>query len=68
MRIKYFHETDTAIIQLSGLEVAETREINQNIYIDLGKSGNLVAMTIEHASEQAGLPSLYYDEIKTPAN
>ena len=63
MRIKYFPDTDTALMEFSGLKVAETKEINENIYIDLDASGNLVAMTIEHARQQASLPSLSYEQI-----
>lgn len=63
MRIKYFPDTDTALMEFSELRVAETREINENIYIDLDALGNLVAMTIEHARQQASLPSLSYEQI-----
>jgi uncharacterized protein YuzE len=63
MRIKYFPDTDTALMEFSGLEVAETKEINENIYVDLDASGNLVAMTIEHARKQASLLSLSYEQI-----
>ena len=47
MKIKYFSDTDTALVEFSARKVAETKEINENIYIDLDTSGNLVAMTIE---------------------
>ena len=65
MRIKYFPDTDTALMEFSALKlkVAETKEINENIYVDLDASGNLVAMTIEHARQQASLPSLSYEQI-----
>jgi uncharacterized protein YuzE len=63
MRIKYFPNTDTALMEFPGLKVAETKEINENIYIDLDVSGNLVSMTIEHARQQANLPSLSYEQI-----
>jgi uncharacterized protein YuzE len=63
MRIKYFPDTDTALMEFSGLKVAETKEINENIYVDLDASGNLVAMTIEHARQQASLPFLSYEQI-----
>jgi uncharacterized protein YuzE len=68
MRIKYFSDTDTALMEFSELKVAETKEINENIYVDLDASGNLVAMTIEHARQQAGLPSLSFEQIdeRTP--
>ncbi len=64
MKIKYFSDTDTALVEFSGQKVAETKEINENIYIDLDASGNLVAMTIEHARKQASLPSLSYEQIE----
>jgi len=69
MKIKYFSDTNTALVEFSDLEVAKTKEINENIYIDLDASGNLVAMTIEHAREQANLPHLSYEQIeKKPSN
>ena len=64
MNIKYFSDTDTALVEFSGRKVAETKEINENIYIDLDASGNLVAMTIEHARQQASLPSLSFEQIE----
>ena len=69
MKIKYFSDTDTALVEFSDRKVVETKEINENIYIDLDTSGNLVAMTIEHARKQASLPYLSYDHIeKTSPN
>ena len=64
MKIKYFSDTDTALVEFSDHKVTETKEINENIYIDLDRSGNLVAMTIEHARQQARLPSLSYEQIE----
>jgi len=64
MRIKYFPDTDTALMEFSALEVAETKEINENIYIDLDALGNLVAITIEHARKQASLTALSYEQIE----
>jgi uncharacterized protein YuzE len=64
MKIKYFSDTDTALVEFSGRKAAETKEINENMYIDLDASGNLVAMTIERARKQASLPSLSYEQIE----
>jgi uncharacterized protein YuzE len=64
MKIKYFSDTDTALVEFSEHEVAETKEINENIYIDLDASGNLVAMTIEHAKEKASLSHLSFEQIE----
>ena len=67
MKVKYFHDTDTALVEFSEREVTETKEINENIYIDLDTFGNLVAMTIEHAQQQASLPDLSYEQIEKPS-
>ncbi len=64
MKVKYFSDTDTALVEFSNRKVYETKEINENIYIDLDSAGNLVAMTIEHAKKQANLPSLSYEQIE----
>ena len=64
MKITYFSDTDTALIEFSDHEVAETKEINENIYLDLDASGNLIAMTIEHARQQTSLPSLSYEQVE----
>jgi uncharacterized protein YuzE len=64
MKIKYFSDTDTALVEFSNNAVAETKEINENFYLDIDGSGNLVAMTIEHARQQASLPFLSYEQIE----
>ena len=35
MKINYFEDTDTAFIEFTSGRVAETRELCENIYIDL---------------------------------
>jgi len=49
MKIKYFDDTDTALLELSEHSVFESKEINENIYLDLDRDGSLIGMTIEHA-------------------
>ncbi len=60
MRIRYFAETDTALIEFTDAPVAETREITENLYVDLDSNGKLVSMTIEHASEQANISEIAF--------
>lgn len=60
MKIRYFTDTDTALIEFSNKPVAETREISENLYIDLDKKGRLVSMTIEHAKEQASISEISF--------
>jgi len=60
MKIRYFADTDTALIELSNEPVVETKEISENLYIDLDSKGNLVSMTIEHAKEKANISEVSY--------
>ena len=60
MKIRYFADTDTALIEFSSQPVAETKEISENLYIDLDEKGNLVSMTIEHAKEKANISEVSF--------
>ena len=63
MKIKYFEDTDTALIEFSEQSVHETKEINENIYIDIAANGSLVGMTIEHARTQANIDELLFQQM-----
>lgn len=65
MRVKYFSDTDTALLEFTDNAVSETKEISENIYADLDSQGNLVSMTIEHARKNARLDEFSYQEILT---
>ena len=65
MKIKHFTDTDTALLEFSDHQVAQTKEINENIYIDLDMDGNLVNMTIEHASTQANIAEIAFQQIES---
>ncbi|HMK55161.1 MAG TPA: DUF2283 domain-containing protein [Dissulfurispiraceae bacterium] len=60
MKIRYFADTDTALIEFSNEPITETKEISENLYIDMDVSGNLVSMTIEHAQEKANISEVSY--------
>lgn len=64
MKIRYFSDTDTVLIEFSDAPVVETREITENLYIDLDKNGNLVSMTIEHAKKQANISELTFVQME----
>ena len=63
MKVRYFSDTDTALVEFIDKKIFETREINENIYVDLDEEGNLVSMTIEHAKANAGLREFSYQEV-----
>ncbi|MDT3778959.1 DUF2283 domain-containing protein [Nitrospira sp. MA-1] len=63
MKVKYFSDTDTAYIEFSNQDVVETKDINENILIDLDENGQLVGMTIEHADVQANLSEISFQQL-----
>ncbi len=63
MKVKYFSDTDTALVEFANNEVVETKEISKNVYVDLDIKGNLINMTIEHAKKNAGLKEFSYKEV-----
>ena len=67
MRIKYFTDTDTALIEFSDQPVEETTELNENVYLDLETNGDLISMTIEHAKAGTNLPQLFFEQIERGA-
>lgn len=66
MKVKYFSDTDTAHVEFTNKEVHETKEISENIYVDIDEKGNIVSMTIEHAKSNAGLWEFSYQEMSNP--
>ena len=60
MKIRYYSDTDTALIEFSEAPVVETKEITENLYIDLDKKGKLVSMTIGHAKEKANISEVSF--------
>ncbi|MDZ7700242.1 MAG: DUF2283 domain-containing protein [Deltaproteobacteria bacterium] len=63
MKVKYFSNTDTAHIEFTENDIHETKEISENIYIDIDGRGQIVSMTIEHAKDSAGLWEFSYQEM-----
>jgi uncharacterized protein YuzE len=63
MHIKYFEDTDTTLVEFSTHTPVETRELNENIYLDLDSQGRIVSMTIEHAGQSADMKEFLYQRI-----
>ena len=63
MKIKYFPDTDTALLEFTDRPASETREISEDIYVDLDETGHLVSMTIEHAGTSAQIKELSFQEV-----
>ncbi len=63
MRVKYFADTDTALLEFSTNPPVETREVNENIYVDLDNDGHVVGMTIEHAGQAGDMNEFLFQRI-----
>ncbi len=63
MKIRYFKDTDTMLIEFRDAEVAETRELDENTYMDVDAIGNICSITIEHASTRADAPKVTYEQV-----
>lgn len=55
MRVKYFPDTDTLLIDFSDRDIADTADINENVLVELDEDGGVVSMTIEHAKASVNI-------------
>lgn len=58
MKVSYFEDTDTLYIELKDSGVAETRDLDENTIIDVDARGNMVAITMEHASARTDVQNI----------
>ena len=63
MRVKYFADTDTALLEFSNTPSVETQELDEDIYLDLDDHGHVVSITIEHASQSTNMDEFLYQRI-----
>ena len=63
MRVKYFEDTDTTLVEFSSNPPVETQEFNENIYLDFDAEGHVVSITIEHAGQSADMREFLYQRI-----
>jgi uncharacterized protein YuzE len=63
VKIQYFEDTDTLYIEFRAVEVAETKDLDENTLLDLDPDGNICGITVEHARERADLPKFSYEQI-----
>ncbi|MHB1993660.1 DUF2283 domain-containing protein [Metallibacterium scheffleri] len=63
MKITYFQDTDTLYIEFRAGSVAETRDLDENTLLDFDAKGQVVALTLEHASERAEVPHFSYEQV-----
>jgi len=60
MNVKYFPDTDTLLVDFSDRKIVDTKDVNENILIELDGDGCLVSMTIEHAKQHTNVSEFSY--------
>jgi uncharacterized protein YuzE len=60
MNVKYFPDTDTLLVNFSDRKIVETRDLTENILVELDEQGRLVSMTVEHAKQQMNVTEFSY--------
>ena len=63
MDVKYFQDTDTLLINFSDGEIVETRDVNEDVLIELDDDGKIVSVTIEHAGEYIDVSKIPFEHI-----
>jgi uncharacterized protein YuzE len=63
MKVRYFADTDTMLIEFREAAVAETRDLDADTILDMDAQGNICSITVEHASQRAGAPHFSYEEV-----
>ncbi len=63
MNIKYFQDTDTLYIEFKPAKVVESKDLDEDTVLDIDQSGNILGITIEHASQRADIPRFSYEQI-----
>ena len=60
MEIKYFSDTDTLQVNFSERQIVETRDLNEDVLVEIDDAGHVVSMTIEHAKQQTDIGEFSY--------
>ena len=58
MKVSYFEDTDTLYIELKQADIRESKDLDENTILDLDSEGNIVAITMEHASTRTDVHNL----------
>jgi len=58
MKMSYFDDTDTLYIEFRESDVADTQDLDENTILDLDQSGQIISITMEHASQRTDIRKL----------
>lgn len=65
MKITYFKDTDTLLVNFNSNEITDTKDLSENVLVETDKNGNVVSMTIEHAQQQAEIANFSFTQVES---
>jgi uncharacterized protein YuzE len=60
VKVRYFEDTDTVLLNFSEHPIVETKDLNEDVLVELDEDGHVVSMTIEHAKQQMDVSEFSY--------
>jgi uncharacterized protein YuzE len=63
MKVQYFDDTDTLYIEFRAGDIAESKDLDENTILDVDASGNVCAITFEHASKRTDIDRVQLEGI-----
>ena len=58
MKMSYFEDSDTLYIEFKSTDIVDTKDLDENTTLDLDSNGDVVAITLEHASNRTDIGQL----------
>ncbi len=58
MKMSYFDDTDTLYIEFKSTDIVDTKDLDENTILDIDSKGDVVAITMEHASKRTDVQHL----------
>jgi len=63
MRLKYYPDTDSLYIDLSGKVSADSKEISEGVILDYDVDRNIVGIDIDNASKKVDMKELLVSKV-----
>lgn len=63
MKIRCFQDADALHIEFKSDAVTEARDLDENTLLDLGRSGHILGITVEHASQRTDIPQFSCEQV-----
>ena len=63
MKVSYFEDTDTLYIEFRKNDIVESKDLDENTILDIDATGNICAITFEHASQRTDVNQLIVEGI-----